>query len=493
MTGRNPAKTGIYDFLYRKEDSYSLPPVSRLHRDGAAIWDLLSQAGKRVGVLNVPMTYPPKPVNGFMITGWMTPNRASDYAYPASVLDELRTAVGNYHIYPTETFSEQRKKAFLDASNQLLDMRTRAALHLMRNHPWDFFMLVFFDTDRILHQMWHYLDPEHPWRENSRAQDWSKPVWRYFQRLDRRIGELVAEAGEDTLVIIMSDHGMGATHRMIVLNNWLVKNDWLHFRDGPITRFKHRLFKLGFTLKNMHELVDRLRLSKHAEYKALYSVDVLLKKLFLSFDDVDWSRSQAYSYGRMVGPIYINLKGREPQGIVEPGHEYETLRAEIAAKAEGFYDLQGNKLVGKVLYREQVYQGLYLDQAPDLILLPNDPRDVFYGLADFGSNRLMQPMYRYSGMHRDDGLLIMAGPGARKGLRLENAHLIDLAPTILQRLGVPAPEEMDGRPLVEAFSETNFPTVSPPPPNGHHRRNGNGFTDDEARQLEVLLRQMGYL
>lgn len=517
MTGRNPGRTGVYDFLYRQQDDYTFAPVNGRRRDGPTIWRLLSEAGRQVGVVNVPMSYPAEPVNGFMISGWMTPYRAREFSYPADIMTELESAIGDYHIYPQETFSEQRKEAYLAASHELLEMRTGAALHLMANKPWDFFMLVYFDTDRILHQLWHYLDEGHPWRNGSNAGDASEPVRAYFRHLDACIGRLLRQAGDDTSLMIMSDHGMGSAHNMIVLNNWLLDNGWLHLKKGAAAHIKHTLFQKGFTLKNLHQLVDRLGLARHAEYKSLYSVDAILKRLFLSFHDVDWSRTRAYSYGRHVGPLFLNVSGREPGGIIKPGPDYDRQRDKLAEQAQKMRDpASGRELVGQVIYREDVYQGRHLEEAPDLILIPRNETDIFFGLSDFGSNQVVQSMYRYSGMHRDDGLIMMMGPNIRAGFGLEQTNIVDLAPTILQAMNVPIPGDMDGRPLLGAFVEPRPVAIASggeahvgyngngsngnSGSNGAYSNNGqndhqrtNGYTPEEAQSIENRLRSMGYL
>jgi predicted AlkP superfamily phosphohydrolase/phosphomutase len=494
ITGKNPGNTGVYDFLYRERDSYTFYPANGHHRDGQSLWQILSTAGKRVGVVNVPLSYPAEPVNGFMITGWMTPYRAQDFAYPRHIISDLEAAVGPYQIYPLKTFSERNPEAYFAASHRLLEMRTRAVLYLMEKHPWDFFMTVFFDTDRILHQAWHYLDPDHPWHDRMGAGNHSRPIRHYFRQLDASIGRLIEQAGEDALVMIMSDHGMGGAHNMIVLNNWLLETGWLQLRERPATRLKRRLFERGFTLKNIHQLVDRLGLAKQAEYRSLYSVDALLKQIFLSFSDVDWSRSRAYSFGRHVGPLYLNVKGREPGGIVKPGRDYEQVRDELAAQALQLREPQtGRSLVGQVLYREEVYSGRHLEEAPDLILIPRDKRDIFFGLSDFGSNKISQPMYRYSGMHRDHGLLLMMGPQVRPASHFADAAIIDLAPTILATMGVPIPQDMDGRALGEALlGQAASPTLaSTTSVNG--RNGASGYGPEEASQIKRRLRSMGYL
>ena len=168
VTGMNPGKTGIYDFLYRREGTYSFPPVNAAQRGGTTMWRYLSDAGHSVGVLNLPMSYPVEPINGFMVSGWMTPYRASDYIHPPELAAELEREIGEYRIYPTETFTESRRESFLQATYDLLEMRTRTALYLARTQNWDVLATVFFDTDRVLHQLWHYMEPDHPWCTGSR-------------------------------------------------------------------------------------------------------------------------------------------------------------------------------------------------------------------------------------------------------------------------------------------------------------------------------------
>jgi predicted AlkP superfamily phosphohydrolase/phosphomutase len=499
VTGMNPGKTGIYDFLYRREGTYSFPPVNASQRGGTSIWRHLSDAGHKVGILNIPMSYPVEQVNGFMVSGWLTPYAANDYAYPAELPRELERKVGNYRIYPTETFTEGRKESFLKATYDLLEMRTRTALYLADNKPWDVFMTVFFDTDRFLHQMWHYLEPDHPWRTDS--EDKEAVVRNYFQKVDESIARLLRCADEDTLVIVLSDHGMGRANNFIVLNNWLLETGLLRLKRDPWTRFKELMFRNGFTLRNIHQLADRLGLAKQAEYVAGYFVDHLLKLAFLSFLDVDWSKSRAYSFGRHLGSIYVNVKGREPQGIVEPGAEYEAVRDEIEELAYEFRDPRtGRQLIGEVVRREEVYSGPFLDRAPDLILRPREPSDIFFGLADFGHRNTVDTVYRYSGMHRDYGMLIMNGPGIRQGSEIDGAAIHDIAPTVLHTMGVVVPADMDGKMLEDAFSDgymDHFPLkveaeTSAPTHLGSGDGEG-GYTEEGEKEILERLEGLGYL
>ena len=495
MTGKNPGKTGIYDFLYRRQGTYHFPPVDARRRDGKSLWRLLSEEGKRVGVINVPVSYPVEEVNGFLISGWMTPFAARDFIYPPELHEELKREIGHYRIYPTETFSESRKVSFFSACDALLDLNTSTTLYLMDRYPWDFFMTVFFDTDRVLHQLWHYLDPAHPWRRPGDQEDESGPVVRYFQRVDESLGRILERADDDTLVLIISDHGMGPAHNFIVLNNWLLDVGLLKLKDDLFRKFKWALFKGGFTLRNAHKLADKLGLAKHAEYKGLYSWDYLMKLVFLSFLDVDWPRSKAYSFGRHLGSIYINLKGREPEGAVEP-EDYEAVREEIIRLAKEFvHSKTGQPLIGQIHKREELFHGPHLDWAPDLILRPRDERNIFFGLADFGSNITVDTVYRYSGMHRDYGMVMALGKGVCQGARIEGAEIVDLAPTILNALGLAIPTDMDGRPLRQAFEEelvAHLPLLYSEVSSSTGSQD-SGYSEEEEREIKGRLKGLGYL
>jgi predicted AlkP superfamily phosphohydrolase/phosphomutase len=505
-TGMNPGKTGIYDFLYRREGTYAFPPVNASMRGGTTMWRYLSDAGRRVGVLNIPMSYPVEHINGFMVSGWMTPYAATDYTYPPELGAELEREVGNYRIYPTATFHEHRRESFFKATYDLLEMRTQAAEYLLRTKPWDVFNVVFFDTDRVLHQLWHYIDPKHVWwsggprdamPESGTPAEREALVRDYFHQVDASIARLLQYADDDTLVMVLSDHGMGRASRFIVLNNWLLDSGFLRLKRNPWTRLKELTFRQGFTLRNVHRVLDRFGLARTAEYVMGYFTDHLLKLAFLSFQDVDWSHSKAYSFGRHLGSIYVNLKGREPHGIVEQGAEYEAVRDEIERKAYEFRDPRtGRKLIGQVMRREQIYTGPRLEQAPDLILRPVEPTDIFFGLADFGHRRTLARVYRYSGMHRDEGMLILSGPNVRAGGWVEGASIPDIAPTVLHTMGLPVPTSMDGRVLGAAFDEGYldiFPVTTMEAGTEGELQSAADYTEEGQKEIMERLKGLGYM
>lgn len=499
-TGMNPGRTGVYDFLYRRPGSYVFPPVNASMRSGRTLWRLMSDADLKVGVVNIPISYPVEPVNGTFISGWMTPYFAKDYTWPPELGAEIEAKVGDYRIYPSETFSERGRKAFFDSSDELLELLTRTTLHLMERDDWDFFMTVYFDVDRILHQLWHVLDDGHPWRKGrgatKDAAGLEAAVLRYFTKLDADLARVIAKAGEGTTVMLMSDHGMGRASRFVVLNNLLLDLGYLKLSSDLPTKLKAFALRSGFSLRNVHRLVDRLGAAKHAEYKNVYSFDSVLKRFFLSFHNVDWPASRAYSFGRHYGSLFLNVKGREPQGSVAPGAEYERTRDEIAEALLAWRDPElGRPLVSKAIRREEVYHGSRFDEAPDLILLPHDDADIFYGLSDFGSSRIWDDTYRYSGMHRDNGMFVACGPNVRRGAAAPDVAITDLAPTILYLLDREVPADMDGRVLTEVLDPALVaarPERSGPGGEDGPRAPQEYSADEEAEVLQ-RLRDLGYL
>jgi predicted AlkP superfamily phosphohydrolase/phosphomutase len=292
---------------------------------------------------------------------------------------------------------------------------------------------------------------------------------------------------------------MGRANSFIVLNNWLLDKGLLRLKSDPWTRLKELMFRQGFTLRNVHQMLDRVGLARQAEYVAGYCVDHLLKMIFLSFLDVDWSRSKAYSFGRHLGSFYVIVMGREPQGIIEPGAEYEAVRDEIERMALDFRDPRtGRPLIGQVLRREEIYSGPHLDKAPDLTLLPKEPSDIFFGLADFGHRLTVDTVYRYSGMHRDHGMLIVNGPSVQPGRVLQGASIYDIAPTVLHAMGLPVPSDMDGHVLEGAFVDgylAAFPVeVSD---RGSGSPSGESptvdYTAEGEKEIVERLKGLGYL
>ncbi len=496
ITGMNPGKHGVVDFVYPGPDSYKVTMINSASRRTWALWNWLNDAGYRVGLLGIPVTYPPEPVDGFVISGFLAPGPESEWAYPPELKQELLGALGKFLLAPDERYrSTGRLDRFLADLMASVENRTQAALYLMRNKPWDLFTVVYWDTDMVQHETWRLLDPGHPRHDPAEAAAYREQILAFHRKVDADVGRLVDEAGTDTLVIVMSDHGFGPVHSFFLTNNWLASLGLLKFKRTPWTAIKRALFRLGYTPLHMFRLARALGLG-HLRQKVRFQQQAgLVNRLFLSFDDVDWSRTRAFSIGSF-GQIYINLAGARPHGIVRPGREYEILKEEITCAALALRDPRtGEPVVERVYRREEIYSGPYLDRTPDLLVQPRGWEYMAFGHADFGSNRLVEGITGLSGHHRPEGVLILAGAGVRPGLRLEKVSILDLAPTILHALGVAVPEELDGRVLSEAFEAAWVGARPVTYSRASVYRDGAsspGLSDQEMAEVQDRLRGWGY-
>ncbi|MBN1887052.1 MAG: hypothetical protein JW850_03645, partial [Thermoflexales bacterium] len=255
------------------------------------------------------------------------------------------------------------------------------------------------------------------------------------------------------------------------------------------------LFKLGFTPLRVFRLAKAVGLARLRKRVRFQQGAGWLNRLFISFADVDWSRTQAYSVGSF-GQVYLNLAGKRPQGIVQPGAPYEALRERIIREAQALCDPRtGERLIDHAYRREELYTGPYMERLPDVILLSRGLEYMAFGHADFGSNRLVEPIDGLWGHHRPNGVVMMAGPAIEAGTHLEGAKIIDLAPTLLFALGLPVPVDMDGQVLRQAF-ETDFLSeheVIPGPAVSQRGVAEQDYSEEEAREVEERLRALGYL
>jgi predicted AlkP superfamily phosphohydrolase/phosphomutase len=507
MTGQNPGRHGIYDWIARRPDSYDMVPLSARQRQARSLWSIASDAGRRVFALNVPMTYPPEPINGTLIAGLPAVVPRADIAYPTTAYDEITELVGDYILYPDpgQAYSDSGIDAFLKRLYHCTEERIRILEHFRAQEAWDLAMVVFNGTDAIQHALWKFMDPSHPLYDPRRGAKYGAAIRLFYQRMDAWLGEVLEELDDDTLLMVMSDHGAGPFHKFIHVNNWLLDTGFLKLKSTPAARVKRLLFRLGFTPMQAYNLLMRLGLGVFKREVVRGHGQGLLKALFLSFGDVDWERTQAYSLGN-VGQIFLNLRGREPAGAVDPA-DYDRVRDDIVARLADLQDPEtGKRVVDNVYRREEVYHGPRLDRAPDVVFLPRNLEYFGFGEYEFGSNQTIEPVARgISGTHRMNGVLLLAGNPVQAGWSIQGAEITDLAPTILHLLGVPVPAEMDGRILSQALIGVVQPAEQPvtlPPSDGLRAPQtdagdptdeDDGFSaEDEAAVME-RLRNLGYV
>jgi len=494
VTGANPGQHGLIDFTYPTPDGYKVQVSNNHTRAIPALWNIVSDAGGRIGVVSMPMTYPPESVNGFTLCSFLTPAPESRYTYPASLKEEITEAVGRFPIHMSEKGRGTDPRRFVQNVKRMEMARASAVKYLLQNKPWDLFLYVIETTDNLQHEVWHLLDETHPRHDPEVAADVLPDILDYYETVDRLLGEMTALLPDDALTIVLSDHGFGPFHKFFHINNWLAEQGLLKFHRSPLSLVKRLAFRMGVTPINALKWVMRLRLSGMRKNVKRGRGRGMLKRLFLSFADVDWARTKAFSMGNF-GQVYLNVQGQRPQGIVT-ADEYEALRDQIAEAALALRDpVDGSRVVQQVYKREEIFHGASIDRMPDLLLHTDRARYVSFGHADFGSNRVIEPSVGQTGHHHMVGVLALNGPEVRPGLVMEEASILDLAPTILHYMGLAVPDYMDGEVLVQAFSEElNHANPVRYSDDGYGVLNEDtGYASGEEEVVMEKLRDMGYV
>jgi predicted AlkP superfamily phosphohydrolase/phosphomutase len=497
MTGKSPGSHGVFEFFHRQEGSYSQVLGGPASIKGRSLWRILSDAGKKIGVMNVPLTYPPEEVNGFLITGLLTPHDCDDWAYPQELKAELESNVGTYLIHHDEKYTKSNVDNLIAEQYRILESRTQAALYLMGAKEWDFFMVHYYGPDRMTHEFWHLMDPSHPQHDPQEYAKYGDLVLPFFQELDASLGRLLSELSEDDVVLLMSDHGMGRVTKFLNVNAWLLREGFIRVKRDLSSRLRYALFLMGFNYYSLGKLVLRTGLGKRAVQMGRGRRQELQEKVFFSFRDVDWPRTRAYSMGN-YGQIYVNLEGREPQGSVKPGREYEDVLDELTAKLDGLMDEgTGGRVVEDVFRAQDAYRGPFVGRAPDLMFVTTDMEYKALGLSDFSSPRTVEPVYGCTGNHRMEGVLALQGSGViRPDQAIDGARIEDLAPTILHLLGVPVPKDMDGRVLENVFTADfarEHPVEYTEPEEPGEGLEERGYSPEEEEELARTLKGLGYV
>lgn len=502
-TGTNPGKHSLYDWIGRDDGTYRFSALTALDCKAPTLYQLLSQAGRRVCVLNVPMTYPPTPVNGVLVSGMPAPTTKAEFTYPPELGAEIIEQMGDYILYPDpgQAYSDSGVDAFLQLLYRTTELRLKTLDYLMGREAWDFAMVVFNGTDTICHAMWKYMDAAHPLHDPAKGAKYGSAILDYYRYLDKQLARYVDELPDDMTLIVMSDHGFGPFHKFIHVNNWLLDEGFMQLHAGARTRLKKALFDLGFSPMNIYDLLMRVGLGALKRGVVRGQGQGLLKQLFLSFDDIDWRRSEAYSLGN-VGQIHLNVAGREPHGCVQPA-DYEATRTRIINRLAELRDPATGETVAEHIYRrEELYHGPHFDHAPDIVFLPRRLEYFGFGEYEFGSHKIIESMRRgISGTHRMNGIFLAYGAAVRAGASVEGATLEDLAPTILRLMGEPAGAQMDGRVLDEVLHADRLPPMR----EGVAQDNESGDTDgtngsgdaglssEDRDLLAERLRSLGYV
>lgn len=499
MTGKNPGKHGVYEFLHRKRGTLEQIPVNAGMLGSETLWEMMSKAGKKMVVVSVPLCYPPFPVNGTLMSDFLAPKGARDLSYPPELLQEVEDKFGEYLLYHKQVYTKDNVGNVLEELEEHTEYRQRVAEYLLERDPWDFAMVYFEGTDRLQHELWHIIDPTSPMHDKQEAEQFAERTRSYYRVLDQDVRKLAALAqaqDPETTVILMSDHGFGAIHKFVNFNIWLLREGFLKLKQDIPTQLKHALFNLGLTPSLGYKLSMNFGFANLRLSQGMTNRNEILdwvRRGFLSFRNVDWARTRAFSSGN-YGQIFVNLQGRERFGSVAPG-EFQEVVEQIGARLLELRDPKtGAPVVSKVYKQSEVFWGEFIDDAPDVVFALAENYKAL-GTLEFASNQVVEPAFGNSGDHRMDGFVGMMGNEIKRGVKIENANIMDIAPTILYLMGLPVPSDLDGHVLTAPLSDQLLSSseIMQGDALGAREQLVPDYTEEESEEVKERLRALGYL
>ncbi|MCP4632223.1 MAG: hypothetical protein GY855_04800 [candidate division Zixibacteria bacterium] len=495
FTGKNPGKHGIFDFWESYHFDQHRPLISLKSLKATPFWRILNSNDKVTILFNVPLTYPPEPLNGAMISGMMTPSEESCFTYPSELKDDLLSKFPDYKVnidipqFDTEYYEDCI--GFLRAVEKSFKVRCDVLLYIMKNNRWDLLFAVFVLPDRIQHLLWKYIDPnDSRFREDEKGRYIYDYALRLFQMLDDMICILQGKLKESDYLFIISDHGFGGTEAYINVNTLLQNWDYLKFKKTILGKKAFfRLWQFGDSRFAKGVIPARVQRSIRAKIKRKRS----------SFNSelegiIDYGKTKAFFASIASQGIYINRRN----SLAEPSEnskEYRCLRDNIRNNLKSLkLDRDGKALFDSILYPEEIYKGPYVKQAPDIILTARNYS--YLGRQHIGAPGIISDFSgKPNGFHRPNGIFIAYGPGITHNLRFDSANLKDIAPTVLYLNSCPIPADIDGKVLSGIFTE-NFLK-------DHSIKLGINidpeddckgvFTADESEEIQKRLKGLGYI
>jgi len=511
MTGKNPGKHGIFHFVETEHGGYAMKYANATSRRSPTVWKLLNNAGYSVGTMNIPFTYPPEPLNGFQISGMDTPSETSPFIHPPELREELVKHLGGIQLdlrFLGAMSTDERRNKVLAEMEQMDNQWTKAALYLLENHPQDVMMFVFMSIDTVQHYFWQHMDKGHFLHDLKLAPKFGDAVRKVYERLDAAAGQIIDLLPPETTLFVVSDHGGGpVVDRTIFLNRYLAQLGLLNYDEkttSGIRSLGKKLLRVSFSM-----LRSTLSSRQKSWLARLFpKIRQKSEMAYSSFTSIDWSRTKAYCSEVLASPpcIWINLKGVKPQGIVDPG-DYDALVTFIIEKLAELKDPRtGKPVINRVYRRNEIFHGPFAHEGADLVLdwwsedslfssQPSFPEDTGKPALIIREHRPSEKS-EWGGTHRLNGILIARGSGFKSGVEIANARLIDIAPTLLHLLGVPVPEDMDGKVLASAFQPDFLlarPIRSGAASGTSATDRPSGYTDEEAAKVEERLQALGYL
>lgn len=495
MTGKNPGKHGIFEFVEHDHDPLKGRVNSSRQIRSELIWETAGRFGKSTVAGAVPMSYPPRKAPGFYVGDFLSPADAPDFTSDPAEFEKMKAALGGkYRAWSTSTHDGGNEAAVLADLTSFLEEHLAAVEYMATSRPWDLFMYDLMATDRIQHELWHAWQPAH---EKARGRDLSKVregFVQFWEKADAGVGRILEKLGPETNVIVMSDHGFGPIERYVNFNVWLLDEGFIRLRDSFYVRQKHWFYRRGVTPEWIYRVMARFGLADQRvsrfQGKQDNFWDRLATSVFLSARHIDWSNTVAYAQGNF-GQIFLNVKGRQPSGCLDPADVPAMLDKLTARLMTLKHPETGEPLVEKVLRQEDLYNGPLREMGPDLTVVLKDWNYRTIGLHEFTTHKTICPSFGPTGDHRMEGIFVGTGPGFRTGATPRDASLLDIAPTVLHMLGVPVPDDVDGRVLTELLTPESSGNVRTQEAVQGDRTSTDQEPDDEL--VRQRLADLGYL
>ncbi len=481
VTGLSPGTHGIFDFVLPREGAYSLRVATGDDRRVPAVWTHASAGGARVGVVNIPMTFPSEPVNGFMISGMDAPGLGERAVHPPELLDRIRRIQPDYRIM-SKAYIRAEHGEWDSAERELIgamEARARLVAKLARPRDLDLLMVNLEATDGSHHFFWQHFDPTHPRHDRELARRYGDTIGRVYEATDRELGRLIDAYAPDT-VFVVSDHGGGPSNDWVLyMNDWLAAEGFMAIQRRARASLAKRAY--GTAMKHMSVPLKR-------RLRPLFGAWIERAKGIALYGDVDWSRSRAY--GTVQSMVRLNEVGREPTGTVRP-EDREAVLKELADRAAARRFPDGRPLFERVARASEVYEGT-VPGGPDLVVEPELGTQVrgrnTSGREGFLLRVSEMGVWYPSGEHTPVGMAVAAGTGIERRGEVDEQGISQVAPSILAVMGVPAPT-LSGEPFpfVSSGLVSTGRTVEAAAPAGSEL--------SEAEEAEVLerLRGLGYV
>jgi predicted AlkP superfamily phosphohydrolase/phosphomutase len=401
-TGKDPGRLGLYGFRHRSGYVYDKMWIATSQSvKERAIWSLIGDRGGQSCLVSVPPSYPPFPVQGNLISCFITPDNEKEYTYPRELRQEIEAKFGPY-IFDVVFRTEDRDQ-ILKEIYEMTAKRFDVLNYLIRHKPWDLFMFVEIGVDRVQHAFWKYMDRAHHLYEPGNR--YEHVILDYYKYLDRKIGDLLNNVGQETVVLVISDHGAKRMKGAFCINEWLIEQGDLVIKEKPKPQ------------SNLEKV------------------------------PVDWTRTKVWGWGGYYARLFLNVEGREPQGIIKPD-DYEKERDALAERIRDIRGPKGEKWETLVIKPNEYFEEARGDY-PDLMVYFDDLYWRSAGTLGYETSYLLEnDTGPDDAVHAQHGMYILYDPLYKRRVS-KDIDILDVAPTVLRTLGIPVPSDMKGKVIYE--------------------------------------------